>query len=185
MNIFQNFKSEKPAVNVLGAGEHVVRVNRIFEIDSFTNINGSAKADQPWDAPTPQLAVQLGNDKGVITERLNGLGYDHSDDYTPEQLEKAGLVDVDGYVAKDLGNGKFQRIPSEARTESCRNILNRFLWACGVPEGTALPDFVTTLGDNEVMVTIKVEASEHKGKTHYGVASFSQVKANEPTLELK
>ena len=105
-SVFAGFKSEKPQSVILGVGKHTVGLIRILMIDSFTNLNGSAKEDSIWSEPTPQLAVQVGSDKGTITTRLNGLGYLHTDQVDQEYMETNGFVDVDGYVATPLERPK-------------------------------------------------------------------------------
>ncbi len=173
--IFKGYKSAKPTSTVLAIGTHIVTLVKIFMIDSFTNINGSAKDDSVWNEPTPQLAVQLGNDKGVITSRLNGVGYVHTDAMDPEEMKTLELVDVEGYAAKDLGDGKFQRVVSEDNTEACSNILNRFFHACSVPEGSTIEQLMVMAKDNKIQLEIEVEANEWDGKTRSEVKSFKPV----------
>jgi hypothetical protein len=176
-SIFNAFKSEKPTSVILGLGKQIVNVIKIFMIDSFTNTDGSSKEDSVWSAPTPQLGVTFGNKDGVITTRLNGMGYLKSEDLDPEEMANLGLVDVDGYACKDLGDGTFERVQHEGNTESCLNILNRFVWACGVPEGTSIEELMTLAKDNEIQLEIDVRANEWDGKTRNEVYSFNQVKA--------
>jgi len=180
MNIFNDYKSEKPKSTVLAVGSHIVGLIKIFLIDSFTNLNGSAKDDSAWSEPTQQLAVTVGNDKGVITTRLNGRGYMHTDSVDADYLEKNGLVDVDGYVAKELKNGKFERIDSEENTEACTNILNRFFHACAVPEGTTLEELMQLAKDNNIQLEVEVKSAEYDGKTHNEVKGFKQVTTDVP-----
>lgn len=183
MNIFSNFVSAKPKSLILGVGNHVANLIRIFLTDSFTNSDGSAKAESDWSAPTQQLAVQVGNEHGSLTTRLNGVGYIHTDDMDPDEMIAQGLVDVDGYVAKELENGKFERLPSETNTEACTNILNRFFHACAVPEGTTLEELMVLAKDNEIKLAIVVEEREYDGKFHNEIKSFKQATADVPEEE--
>lgn len=176
-SVFASFKSAKPTSLILGVGKHVVRLIRILMIDSFTNLNGSAKEDSIWSEPTPQLAVQVGSDKGTITTRLNGLGYLHTDQVDQEYMEKNGFVDVEGYVATPLENGKFERVISDANCEACANILNRFFHACAVPEGTSLEELMVLAKDNDIKLQVEVVANEYDDKSRNEIKYFSQVTA--------
>ena len=187
-SIFNGFVSEKPKANLLAIGKHLVKIIRVVLIDSFMNMDGSAKEDQKWSVQTPQIGVSFQDDKGaVISMRLNGLGYMHSDDYDPEEMKEQGLIDVDGYACKELDDGKYERIVSEANTEACKNIMNQFLYACGVPEGTTLPDFIKTALEGEVELEIEVVANDYNpDKPSPEVKSYSRKKETaEPTLDLQ
>jgi hypothetical protein len=185
-SIFKGFSSAKPSGNVLPAGNHAVKVNKIYMTDSFTKPDGSAKTDVVWDKPTPQLGVQFTGEGGVITSFLNGLGYDHASDFDPEVLQKGGFVEVEGYVAKLLESGKYERYPNEARTESCVNILNKLLWACGCEEGTTLKQFGDLVAAGQAHCFITVEEHEYDGKQRREVTStFKQAVESQPTLGLE
>lgn len=190
MNIFSSFKSEKPKSALLALGKHIVSLISISFIDSFLNANGSAKTESIWSEPTPQIAVKVGNETGGLMHRFNGLGYLHTDSVDPDEMESLGLVDMDGYACKELENGKFERIVSEDNTEACKNILNKFFWACNVPEGTTLDELMILASEGKVNLEVEVvENLYDPDKPSKEIKSWNQVKEGEEVkqgqLELK
>jgi len=182
-SIFGAFKSEKPKVNLLAVGKHIVSLVKVFMINSFMNMNGSMKDDQPWDEPTDQLGITFVNEKGeIISHRFNGEGFLHTDSVDPDEMIALGLVDLNGYACKDLGNGKYQRVTSEENSEACKNILNQFLWACGLEEGSTIQDLIDKKDD--LSLEIEVIETEWDGKTRKEIKSFRQTTEEAVQAEL-
>jgi len=153
--IFGTFVSERPQVNLLPVGDNDVELVRGFITHSGLNADGSVKdrSDKPYADHCPQYGIVLKGEEGVMTVRLNGMGYYRTDDFDPDELKAQGIVDGDGYamIEKD---GQHVRLQHEQRTEDCKNILNQVFAAFGIEEGSGLDALVPGL---RCVVTVKEE----------------------------
>jgi len=141
MSIFKSFKSSKPTFNKLGeVKNHLVNVEEVVLIDSFTKFDGSQKEDlPPWEDPTPQLAIRFRSTtgKGSIVHRYNGCGYKKAETLTKEELD-SGKYEVveDCKYALVEEDGSTVREQDAENTASCANIMNQLFFALGIPEGS-------------------------------------------------
>ena len=182
-SIFGGFKSERPVVNLLPVGDSVAEIVRTFVTDSGTNANGSAKdrSDKPYVDSCPQYGVVLkgkGEKGGVMTVRFQGMGYYRTSDFDPADLAERGLVDGDGYAMVKNDAGDYVRIQHEGRTEDCKNILNQFCDALGLPEGSGLEAVVPGL-----TVGVTVTEEDYDGNPQRRVKRWRKVEA-EVTADL-
>ena len=167
-SIFAGFKSEAVTSNVLPEGEHVVEIVKLEETDSFTNLDGTPKLkDRPYVDACPQLAVMFRNDKGVITNRFNGMGYYKEDDFAPEEIEEKGLTVADTYVLAENENGDKTRIQHDVRTEKCQSIFNQLFNGLNLPEGSDIADIKPGM-----KLVIRVKESVYDNKKQYNVAGY-------------
>ncbi len=182
-SIFGSFKSEKPVVNLLPVGQSTTEIVKVFQTDSGTNANGSKKdRDVPYADSCPQLCIVLkglGEKGGVMTVRFQGMGYYHTDDFTPEELAEQNLVDGKGYAMLKQGE-EYVRVQHEGRSEDCLNILNQFCAALGIEEGSGLGAIVPGL---KVEATVVEE--DYEGKPQRRVKSWKKVAVVEAEADLK
>ena len=130
-DFFLSKKVEKPQFNLLTAGEHIVRLIRYEETDSFSQFNGEAKSKvTAWKEATPQLAITVvaaeKGKSGGLTHRFNGLGYVKMKDLNDEQRESGMYEDEGGYACTLNEDGILVREISPEATKACNNILNQF-----------------------------------------------------------
>lgn len=176
---FSNFKSATPTGALLPAGSHTVAITKAVIINSFMNYDRSANdwisdpSKYPWDKPTDQILLIIEDDKKrQLTLRLNGEGFMKSADFTPEELEAQQLDDVDGFAAKRLDSGKYQRINSEPNTQACHNIVNKLLDVAGIETGSSIEDFLAKVVAETVTVGAKIVEEDFGGKTYRNVSGW-------------
>ena len=195
---FKNFKSSAIESRILAAGSHIVTIVRIILTNSFESWDRDLqkfvdKSDSYiWDSPTGQLFVEFEDPDGKrISARVNDSGYAKEDDYAPESLEEEGLTVKEGFVCRELDNGKFQRILSDERTEKAYAIVNKLLNAAGMPEGSDIETFMSTAVAEKLTLGIRVAERIHKEKKYHDVKAYFKpediIKAAAPaqgTMEL-
>lgn len=180
MDFFKSIKVERPEFNLLGVGEHNVRLIRAEETDSFSQFNGEEKKSLPlWKDRTPQLAVTVvsaeDGKSGGLTHRLNGLGYIKYNDLSDDQKESGDYEDVQGYACVLNEEGDLVRIMSEERSKQCKNILNQFAAAVGGKEGDNLGDTLTRAIANKTTFKATVVNDEYDGKEQLRLSRFKAV----------
>ena len=175
-NLFERYESAEPEFLQLGACvDHPVRIARWGRIDSFTNIDGSTKENLPaWEDSTPQLFAILVSmlGKGSIVIRLNGAGYQKFEGLTKAQVESGKFEQASDYAITEKDGHKV-RLEDPANTESCRNILNQFFGAIGMPVGSKVDDLDTAVEEQRTMLTTVVK-SEYEGKDQFRATRFKK-----------
>ena len=189
-NAFEGFKYEKPVVETLKEGNHVVRINSKSLTDSFHLLNGDVKdgliekidAEEHWSDSTAQLAIVIVsmNNDGVMTYRFNIAGYKHQDDFTEEELNDPKYVVIGDYVCTHNKQNKIVRIKCEQRTQKAKRILNQFLLATGAEEGEDLMDILDNCIADKTQFGITVKKGSYQDKTTYDIAKFTAVGVETP-----
>lgn len=186
-NAFAGFTFEKPVVNTLKGGNHVVRINSYVGTDSFHLMDGTVKdgileqieAEEKWSDSTPQLAIVFVStdpeDNGVLTYRFSRYGYKHADDFTEEELEDDKYIVIDNYVCKKNKKGKIVRIESAERTQKAKRFLNQFLLATQAKEGADLFEILDTCIEEKTEIGISVKKDTYNDRDVYDVEKFSAV----------
>lgn len=186
-DFFLNRKVEKPQFNLLTAGEHIVRLIRYEETDSFSQFNGEAKSKvTAWKDATPQLAITVvaaeKGKSGGLTHRFNGLGYVKTKDLNDEQRESGAYEDEGGYACTLNEDGILVREVSPEATKACNNILNQFAAAIKAKEGESLGDSMDRAIAQEIPFRITVVNDEYEGKEQLRMQRFKAVAAEVPEL---
>ena len=185
------------SVTPIPYGEQRVKVVKVWATDSHhkdsTKSNMKTEDELPeWKDATPQLAVTLqgidpetGKSIGVVTTRFNAYGYlryteleEHG--HNPDDYFTAG---ADGYAVHL--ESEF-RVYSEERTKQATNIMNEFLDACGIPEGTKFEteeDWKAKLIGCELMVTVYRDTYEGKDRAKVKAPKAIEVPAEEVTQD--
>lgn len=182
MDFFKDFKVSKPEFNLLPTGEHVVRIIRMEETDSFSQFNGEAKLKLPaWKDATPQLAITVvaaEEDKsGGLTHRFNGRGYVRYDDLSDKQKKSGDYEDHDGYACTLNEDGLLVRIISEENTKSCANILNQFAAAVGIKEGTSLEKGLSKAIADQSQLRTTIINEPYEGRDQLRLTRFKGITA--------
>lgn len=182
--ILNSFVPEKISAVTMPVGTHNVIVKQIVEVtDHDANLSGAKKENYRFKDVHDQLAVtfvRADNKPGIITHRLNTMGWTRFDELSPKQ-QKSYLKDGDkGYaVSKKTG----ERLEDPARTEQCRNILNQFLNKLTTKAGEPVIDKLIEAGrlDADLVVgtqcSITVEEQMYDGKTSNRVTKIARVTA--------
>ena len=188
-NAFDGFKYEKPVVETLKEGNHVVRVNSKSLTDSFHLLDGSVKdglvekieAEEHWSDSTAQLAIVIVSmaNAGVMTYRFNVAGYKHTDDFTEDQLNDPAHIVIGDYVCVCNKQNKIVRIKCEQRTQKAKRILNQFLLATGAEEGQDLMEILDNCIADKTAFGIAVKKGTYQEKTTYDIAKFTAVNVKE------
>jgi len=144
-NEWSSFKTSKPEFNLLSEGEHMLRIIRYEQLNSFQQYNGSAKENLPAYANAcPQLAITVvaaeEGKSGGLTFRLNRVGFVKMSELPDKEQKK--YEDIDGWACKKDEDGDLVRIVDPEKVKSCENIANQFAAALQVPEGS---DFIEAL----------------------------------------
>lgn len=135
----------------------VCEVRKARITDSFTaNEEGDAKeVTFEWETPTPQLIVLLADansprHKSHFFNLQGYLSYTEVEDMlaaTKQRPEDAGItLGSKGYALITKADGSLDRIPSEAKTNDCLEIVSRFLTAVGL-DGMTISDAVDNMQD--------------------------------------
>ena len=179
-NAFSGFKFEKPVVETLKAGNHLVRVNSYSVTDSFHLLDGTEKegiadeieAEDKWSDSTPQLAVVLMNKNGVMTYRFSANGYKQTDDYTSEQLEDDKYTVIGNYVCIRNKQKKLVRIVDDKRTAQAKRMLNQFLMSTKAKENEDLFEILDSCVANKTEIGITVKAKQYQDEEKLDISSF-------------
>lgn len=184
-NAFDGFKYEKPTVETLKEGNHVVRINSKSLTDSFHLLDGSVKegiveaieAEEKWSDSTAQLAIVIVsmNSDGVMTYRFNVAGYKHKDDFTSEELDNPKYIVIGDYVCIRNKQQKIVRIKCEQRTQKAKRILNQFLLAAGAEEGQDLMEILDSCIADKTQFGITVKKGSYQDKATYDIAKFTAI----------
>lgn len=183
------------SVTPIPYGEQRVKIVKVWATDSHhkdsTKSNMKTAEELPeWKDATPQLAVTLqgidpetGKSIGVVTTRFNAQGYlrwseleEHG--HNPDDYFAAGK---DGYAVHEDSE---MRVPSDFRTKQATNIMNEFLDACGIEEGTEFnneDDWKANLINRELMVTVWRDTYEGKDTPKVKSPKALEVPAEEVT----
>ena len=180
MDFFKSMQVERPEFNLLPVGEHIVRLIRAEETDSFSQFNGEQKKKAfAWSDRTPQLAITVvaaeEGKSGGMTHRLNGLGYVKFSELSDEQKESGEYEDMNGYACSANEDGEIVRTVSEQHTKQCRNILNQFAAAIGAREGENFGDAVTRAIASQVKFRVTVVNDEYEGREQLRLTRFKAV----------
>ena len=189
-NSFDGFQFEKPVVDKLQEGNHVVRINSKSLTDSFHLLNGEVKeglvakieAEEHWSDSTAQLAIVLVsvNGDGVLTYRFNVSGYKQTKDFTEEELNNDKYTVIGNYVCVRNKAKQLVRIVCEDRTLKAKRILNQCLLACGAEEGQDLMDILDNCIADKTQLSITVSKKDYQGKPVFDIAKFASVGEKEP-----
>ncbi len=182
--------TSRPQFNQLQPGDYTGRLSRYEWLDSFTQFSGEEKQDLPkWSNPVQQVAAVLTSSKpgeGAITVRLSAEGYYHVSDLSDEEIQegkfrtadgkKIPFEESEGFIIVKNKAGKWVRIPSEKNTQACKNIINQFTGAAGVPEGTSIPDALDMMVKDGLQFGFTVVNKPHQGKDQFRVSKYHAVK---------
>lgn len=188
MDFFKNFEVSAPEFNLLGVGEHVVRLIRAEEVTSFQQFNGDEKIKKPeWKDATPQLAITVvaaeEGKSGGLTHRFNGRGYVKMSELSKEQRESGEYEDKEGYACSLNEDGLLVREVSDVHTKECANILNQFAAALGIkpsekgkPETYLGAQLLARIAD-QTTFRVTVVNKPHLGKDQLRLERFKSMSA--------
>jgi len=113
-----------------------------FTNDRVASLNEPRLKDKlpEWKDATEQVAVVLiSEDGGVMVRRFNAMGFKRMEDFTDEQIEEMGLIELgsEGYAVVE---SSMTRIEDPVRSNKALAIIDQFMYACGLPEGSELKD---------------------------------------------
>lgn len=177
MNYFSDFRVSKPEFNLLPVGEHIVRLHRYEESDSFHQFNGERKQKVfGWEDPTPVLLVTVvaENGSGSLTHPLNGLGYVKYSELSDKQKASGEYQDVGGYACV-LQDGHVVRVVSEEATKRAMNILNEFANSIGATEGDSLSDVLERAVYERIPFKVTVVNDEYDGREQLRLTRFKKI----------
>lgn len=186
MSTFSSYRSQKPQSSLLTVGENVVALLSVVECTSFNDVRyvsgeglqviGDKLMTQLWATPTPQVAILVGNESGVLTHRFNQCSYMHWSDLTEEEIKSGIFTEVSGYACKMI-NGKLDRIEKPSGIASCNRIIESFLFALANGEegidGDALVD--TAIAEKREFV-VNVIKERFDDKDQLRIHSFKPLK---------
>ena len=178
MNYFEDYKSAEPerlqGGNVLTPGRYDLLVTGVvFTNDRIRSIrNPQLKDNLPeWKDVTDQLAVTFvdKDHTGVITNRFNAFGFVRYSEI--EESQREGIIPLgdEGYAVQE---STMTRIKDETRTDACKNIINQFFEAAGLPEGSSPKDLVNK------KVSGEVSERTYGEKTNMTVGSWRKIGAD-------
>lgn len=176
-DFFSSFKVSKPEFNQLPAGEHIVRIIKAEETNSFQQYNGEAKLTLPlWKDATPQLAITVVSAEegksGGITHRFNGQGYRKYSELSKKEQESGDYEDVNGYACSINDDGHLVREVSDEHTKECANIINQFANAIGLKEGTKLGKGIEKAIAEKSSFRVTVTVEPYEGKDQFRLSRF-------------
>lgn len=179
-DFFKSLQVERPEFNLLPVGEHVVRIIRAEETNSFSQFNGEAKKkDFGWKDATPQLAITVvaaeEGKSGGLTHRLNGLGYLKYSELNDKQRESGQFEDIGGYACQLNEDGDIVRTMSEQHTKQCKNIINQFAASLGAREGENLGDVLTRAIAEQVKFRVTIVNDEYDGREQLRLSRFKAI----------
>ena len=186
---FQDFESEKVSTlpfQQLPTGWHVVVVQMcIFTNDFMTGLRDpqmKAAENLPvWKDPTIQLAVYFeGEHHNGATRRFSRYGYWTYDDMLVANAEEAAKCEKQGEQGYAVYKEDGIRAISPDKTQKASLILNRFLSAAGIPEGTKGSDLPALLIGKELKVLVAKKI--YNEKEMFEITSFADATA--PDAEL-
>ena len=177
MSRLSSYKSKAPEFQKLGEGTHNVRLVSVKETDSAHNYDGSLKENLPeYSDATEQLAITVVSTegKGGMTHRLNGQGYLRFTDLTDDEVKSKKFTNINGYAcAVNPSSKKLERIPDEGKTKSCDNILDQFMAACKMEEGSGLDELDGVIA-NQTEFQVVVINDEYDGKDQFRIKAFKK-----------
>jgi hypothetical protein len=179
MGRLSDYKSKAPEFQKLSEGTHNVRLVAVKETDSAHNYDGSLKDPLPeYVDVTEQLAITVVSTegKGGMTHRLNAEGFTKFSDLTDEEIKSKKFTNVNGYACAKNKQGKLERIPDDKKTAACDNIMDQFMAATGLPEGSSLSDLDEAIQNRSEFAVVVVN-DEYDGKDQYRIKSFKKATA--------
>ena len=182
MGRFSSYVSKAPEFQKLGEGTHNVRLVSVKETDSAHNYDGTLKENLPEYADaTEQLAITVVSTegKGGMTHRLNAEGYTKFADLTDEEIKSKKFINVNDYACAKNKAGQLVRVPDEKKTKSCDNIMDQFMAATGLPEGSSIEDLDEVI-QSKAEFQVVVINDEYEGKDQYRIKSFKKAAASVP-----
>jgi len=176
-DFFSGLKISKPEFNNLSVGEHIVKLIRAEETDSFTQFNGEAKLTSTvWRDATPQLAVTVvaaeKGKSGGLTHRLNGRGYRKYAELNDAEKKSGAYEDIDGYACSLNEDGIMVREESDTHSKECANIISQFAYAIGGKEGDKLGDVIKNAIANQTAFKVTVTDIPYQGKSQLRITKF-------------
>jgi hypothetical protein len=178
MGRLSNYKSKAPEFQKLGEGTFNVRLVTVKETDSAHNYDGTVKEKLPeYVDVTEQLAITVVSTegKGGMTHRLNGEGYLRFSELTDEEVKSKKFVNINEYACAKNAQGKLERIPDEKKTAACDNIIDQFMAAIQMPEGSGLDDITDEAIAKRTEFQIVVVNDEWDGKDQFRIKAFKKV----------
>lgn len=176
MGRLSNYKSKAPEFQKLSEGTFSVRLVAVKETDSAHNYDGTLKENLPeYVDVTEQLAITVVSTegKGGLTHRLNAEGYVKFADLTDEEIKSKKFTAVGDYACAKNKSGKLERIPDDKRTASCDNIMDQFMAATGLPEGSGIEDLDLAI-QNKNEFQVVVINDEYDGKDQFRIKLFKK-----------
>ena len=175
-NFFNSFQVAKPAMTLLTAGEHRVRILSLRMTDADHKLDGTPKDEQkPWVGEHTQLAITFGGVKGgLITNRFNSKGFERYDELDDKQRASGLFTNVEGFACIKNKKGQLERVESVAKTTECINIINKFAAAIDAVEGESLVDTIeAAIADKRELIVV-VKADTYKGKDQVVVSAYKK-----------
>jgi hypothetical protein len=182
MGFFKEKSVIKPEFQVLPEGEHIVRLTRAEEVDSFTQFSGEEKPELPeWVNATDQLAYTVVSAEegkvGSLTDRLNGQGWKKMKDLTEKERKSGKFESIDGWACVRKNN-KLYRVEDPEKTQICDNIAMQFASALGIEESEVEGAFGQGIEDaieGKVTFRVTVKTENYAGKDQYRITRFKSV----------
>jgi hypothetical protein len=176
-DFFNSFTVEKPEFQLLGTGEHELRITRVEFVNSFEKYNHQPKDKEfEWKDAVPQMAVTVvaaeKGKSGGLTHRFNGLGYMKWDDPEITDKMRKTALNKSGYYCITDEEGDIVRVPSEKRSQQCKNIMNQFALALGIKEGDNLIEGINDAIANQKTFRATVINDPYMGKDQLKLAGF-------------
>ena len=127
--------------NTLGAGEHLVKVNKMIETDDqHRTFDGAESEKKPdWIDATPQIAIVFASEKGVFTHRFNVKGFKRFEELTPAQQKNAYAAGTESYAVRSKDK---TRVEDTERTDKCYRIIDDMCARSGVKVGETIENMV-------------------------------------------
>jgi len=84
------------------------------------------------------------------------------------------FTNINGYAcAVNPSSKKLERIPDEGKTKSCDNILDQFMAACKMEEGSGLDELDGVIA-NQTEFQVVVINDEYDGKDQFRIKAFKK-----------
>ena len=181
-DFFEKFKVEKPEFQLLKTGEHQLRLTRVEFVNSFEKYNHQLKDKEfEWKDAVPQIAITVvaaeKGKSGGLTHRFNGLGYKRFDDDDITDKDRSKGINKAGYFCVEDSDGDIVRVPSEKRTQQCKNILNQFALAMQIKEGENLIEGLNAAIAEQRTFTATVMNDPYNGKDQLKLTGFKASKS--------
>lgn len=180
MNYFTNFKVSKPEFNLLSVGEHIVRLIRYEESNSFIDFGGKVKEKQfEWRDATPTLLITVvaaeNGKSGGLTHAMNGMGYVRFDELSDKNKASGEYEDKGGYACTLNEEGQLVRIMCPERTKKAHNMLNQLASALGAETDESLQDVLERAVADQVKFKVTVVNDEYDGREQLRLTRFKAV----------